>query len=74
MQDSFKLFERKGEKGISFVGMKEALNTAEVDLNDEEIKQIIKELDEDKDGKISYEEYKKVMTRFTTWLERYWVD
>lgn len=54
--------------------MKEALNTAEVDLNDEEIRQIIKELDEDKDGKVSYEEYKKLMTRFVIWSGKYWVE
>lgn len=33
MQESYKLFEKKGEKGISYAGLKETFDKAEVHLS-----------------------------------------
>jgi calmodulin len=63
MQESFKIFDPRGEKAITFAGLKRLLNAGGVALGDEEIQQIVRELDGDGDGKITYEELKKLMKR-----------
>jgi Ca2+-binding EF-hand superfamily protein len=55
MQESFKIFDTKGQRAITFSGLKQTLNSVGVCLPDEEIHQIVNELDEDADGKITYE-------------------
>lgn len=54
MQDSYKLFETKGGKGITFDSLQQSLDNAEVYLSEDEIRQVISELDENGSGKINY--------------------
>lgn len=61
--ESFRIFDTKGEKGITFEGLKEVLTRMGEKLTDDDILNMIKEADEDGDGKVSFEEFKKLMQR-----------
>lgn len=61
MRESFKLFELPGQRGISAEGLKARLSGAGVEVLEEEVANIVEELDEDEDGRVSYDEYKRLM-------------
>jgi len=63
MAESFRVFDSRGEKGITFEGLKEVLTKMGEKMSDDDIMNMIKEADEDGDGKVSFEEFKKLMQR-----------
>ncbi len=63
MAESFKVFDCRGEKGITFEGLQEVLAKMGEKMSDDDIMNMIKEADEDGDGKVSFEEFKKLMLR-----------
>lgn len=63
MLESFRIFDARGEKGITFQGLKEVLSRMGEKMSDDDILNMIKEADEDGDGKVSFEEFKKLMQR-----------
>jgi len=54
MAESFKVFDCKGEKGITFKGLQEVLEKMGEKMSDDDIMNMIKEADEDGDGKVSF--------------------
>ena len=54
LQESFKIFGG-GQTGITFEGLKDVLGRMGEKLSEEDIMNLIKEADEDGDGKVSYE-------------------
>lgn len=63
MLESFKIFDCRHEKGITAEGLKEVLERMGEKMSIEDIKNLIKEADEDGDEKVSFEEFKKLMQR-----------
>ena len=63
MLESFKIFDCRHEKGITVEGLKEVLERMGEKMTIEDIKNLIKEADEDGDDKVSFEEFKKLMQR-----------
>lgn len=63
MLESFRIFDSHNQKAITFEGLKEVLHKMGENLSDDDIKNLIKEADEDGDGKVSFEDFKKLMTR-----------
>merc|ERR1712186_8928 len=55
---TFRIFDRNGDNQIS----REELREVFKDANDEEIQWVVNEVDQDKDGYISYEEFYEMMT------------
>jgi calmodulin len=63
LQDAFKVFDPKGEKSIGFEGLKAVLAEMGEKMTDDDIMNMIKEADEDGDGRVSFDEFKKLMMR-----------
>jgi calmodulin len=63
MSESFKIFDCRHEKGITFQGLKDVLTKMGEKMSDDDIMNMIKEADEDCDGRVSFEEFKKLMQR-----------
>ena len=63
MQESFKIFLEPGKKGLTKESIHEAFEDAEVEVGEEDLRQLVEELDENGDGKVTYEEFKKLMTK-----------
>lgn len=63
MLESFRIFDAKSEKAITFHGLKEVLTRMGEKMTDDDILNMIKEADEDGDGRVSFEEFKKLMQR-----------
>jgi calmodulin len=54
MLESFKIFDSKHEKAITFQGLKDVLAKMGEKMSDDDIMNLIKEADEDGDGKVSF--------------------
>ena len=63
MQESFKLFLEPGKKGLTKKSIYEAFGDAEIEVGEEDLRQLVEELDENGDGKVTYEEFKRLMTK-----------
>lgn len=59
LQAAFKMFDKDGSGSISRQEIKDALGQMDEWL----VEQIIKEVDENDDGEISYEEFEKMMSK-----------
>jgi Ca2+-binding EF-hand superfamily protein len=57
------VFGGDSKKGISFNALKEILLKMGEKLSDDDIMNMIKEADEDGDGIVSFDEFKKLMSR-----------
>ena len=64
MQESFKLFLEPGKKGLTKKSIYEAFGDAEIEVGEEDLRQLVEELDENGDGKVTYEEFKRLMTKW----------
>ncbi|KRX11001.1 hypothetical protein PPERSA_03059 [Pseudocohnilembus persalinus] len=61
LQESFKTFDSDGNQFITALELKQVLQNQGENVTDEEVEEMIKEVDRDEDGMISYEEYVKMM-------------
>ncbi|XP_042336391.1 centrin-2-like isoform X2 [Sceloporus undulatus] len=61
---AFKLFEDQESGKVSFKGLKRIANEIGEQLTDEELQEMIDEADQDKDGKVSEQEFLRIMKRF----------
>jgi len=59
--EAFKVFDRDGNGYISSTELKLVINSLGEELSKEDIDDMIKEVDLDKDGQIDYEEFVKMM-------------
>ncbi|XP_029122402.1 calcium-dependent protein kinase 29 [Elaeis guineensis] len=64
---AFKHFDKDGSGYIEIDELREALGGDELDANDQVILDIISDVDKDKDGRISYEEFEMMMKAGTDW-------
>ena len=55
MLESFRIFDPKAEKAITFEGLKEVLTRMGEKMTDDDIRNMIKEADDDGDGRVSFE-------------------
>lgn len=55
MLESFRIFDPKAEKAITFEGLKEVLARMGEKMTDDDIRNMIKEADDDGDGRVSFE-------------------
>ncbi|KAL8130183.1 hypothetical protein V2J09_019338 [Rumex salicifolius] len=66
--DAFKYFDKNQSGYIELDELKEALSENDIDpINDQVIHNIVLEVDLDKDGRISYKEFKAAMSMGTDW-------
>ena len=55
MHESFRIFDSKGQNAITFEGLKEVLTRMGEKMSDDDIRNMIKEADDDGDGRVSFE-------------------
>lgn len=63
LSDVFKVFDKDNSGFISASELKEVSSKLGRNLTDEDVKEMMKETDLDEDGKISYEEFVKLMSK-----------
>lgn len=63
LRDVFKVFDKDNSGFISASELKEVSSKLGRNLTDEDVKEMMKETDLDEDGKISYEEFVKLMNK-----------
>ena len=63
LRQAFKVFDRDGNGLISAAELKHVMANLGDKLTDDEVRELIKEGDLDKDGHIDYEEFKLMMAR-----------
>ncbi|KAK8960771.1 Calcium-dependent protein kinase 8 [Platanthera guangdongensis] len=64
---AFDYFDKDGSGYIEIDELREALGESHLDPDDEVIREIISDVDKDKDGKISYQEFEAMMKSGTDW-------
>lgn len=64
-REAFAIFDCKGDQFISFDELKEVMSRMGEKMTDDDINNLIKEADEDGDGKVSYQEFCKLMDRWS---------
>ena len=58
LAEEFKIFDQSGDGYLSFEELKEAMSVVKgIDLNEQELREIIKKLDADDNGRINYSEF-----------------
>lgn len=57
LKDAFNVFDRNGDGYITHEEMKRVLDEFEENLSDKDVAEMIKEADQDGDGKINYQEF-----------------
>ena len=62
MEQAFRMFDRNGDGYISPWELKEVLKKENQYVTDEEVKEVIQEIDDDKDGKINFTEFARAMS------------
>ena len=60
-EDAFKLFDKNGNGTITARELKEVMNSFGENLSDHEVDEIFYELDLDRDGKINYADFMRMM-------------
>ena len=63
MREAFKIFDSQGSKFITFNSLKSVLVKMGQKMSDDDINNLIKEADSDADGRVSYQDFKKLMQR-----------
>eukprot|EP00826_Nyctotherus_ovalis_P057986 TRINITY_DN7946_c0_g2_i1.p1 TRINITY_DN7946_c0_g2~~TRINITY_DN7946_c0_g2_i1.p1 ORF type:complete len:151 (-),score=47.95 TRINITY_DN7946_c0_g2_i1:164-616(-) len=61
-EEVFKLFDKNGDGTITAKELKEAMDTFGENLNDREVDEIFYEMDLDRDGKINYADFMRMMS------------
>lgn len=61
LRQAFKVFDKNGDNFISRSELKSAMRKMGEKMSDREIDQLIKTADLDKDGKVNYDEFVKIM-------------
>ena len=59
--EAFKMFDRDGTGEISAADVKQVMATLGEDISQEEVDEMVKEVDGDKDGKINYDEFVQML-------------
>ncbi|KAL0919133.1 hypothetical protein M5K25_011208 [Dendrobium thyrsiflorum] len=67
LPQAFNYFDKNGSGYIEIDELRAALGEGHLDPNDQVIREIIKDVDIDKDGKISYQEFEAMMKSGTDW-------
>ncbi|XP_006891943.1 PREDICTED: calmodulin-like protein 5 [Elephantulus edwardii] len=62
MQAAFRVFDVNGDGHITVAELKQAMGNLGVELSDEELDQMIREADTDKDGQVNYQEFARILT------------
>ena len=62
MKNAFKVFDKDGNKVITSYELREVLSNLK-SIPEEDIEEMVKEADVDKDGQIDYEEFIKMMSQ-----------
>ncbi|KAM6214861.1 calmodulin-like protein 5 [Rhynchocyon petersi] len=62
MQAAFREFDENGDGHITVAELKQAMGKMGVKLSEEEVDQMIREADTDKDGQVNYEEFVRILT------------
>jgi calmodulin len=61
VKEAFKIFDREGKGLISAKALQQVMNNLGERLSDEEVAEMVREADADKDGFINYQEFVKMM-------------
>lgn len=62
--ETFKVFDKDGNGYISLDELRDIINKLDQNISDIEINEMLKEADDDNDGKLSFEEFVKIMKTY----------
>ena len=62
--ETFKVFDKDGNGYISLDELKDIITRLDENISDLEVQEMLKEADDDNDGKLSFEEFVKVMKTY----------